>query len=260
MSLNDVRRHHQSSVRSNEDADRGDVAVASPGQETSGPGSAAAHAHAPRGGVRQLEEAGAGRRVGRHGGAGRLHVPLVVAREQQPRQRRVAAGPRTRPPHDRLVLRARQRDVREPQVLAALLVDVLLHGARSTAGLRGRRRSSASRSASWNVTGSVLARDRRRLPEVGVVDDGELEPLAAVHREHLHGLRVALEPAAALLVVVVGASPPAPVRATTRSARWRPSARSSPRRGAARRRAGGRSSAARRRPSRALAPAGPPRA
>ena len=54
-------------------------------------------------------------------------LPVAVAREQQPRQRRVAAAERARPPHDRLVLRARQRDVGEPQVLAALLVDVLRH-------------------------------------------------------------------------------------------------------------------------------------
>src|SRR5829696_610826 len=38
MSLNDVRRHHQSSVRSNEDADSSDVATTSPGHDTSGRG------------------------------------------------------------------------------------------------------------------------------------------------------------------------------------------------------------------------------
>src|SRR4051812_47154408 len=37
MSLNDVRRHHQSSSRSNEDADRSDDAITSPGHETVGP-------------------------------------------------------------------------------------------------------------------------------------------------------------------------------------------------------------------------------
>ena len=34
MSLNDVRRHHQSSLRPNEDADSAEVATTSPGQET----------------------------------------------------------------------------------------------------------------------------------------------------------------------------------------------------------------------------------
>src|SRR4051794_34887066 len=39
MSLKDVRRHHQSSVRSNEEAESSAVAVTSPGQETMGPSS-----------------------------------------------------------------------------------------------------------------------------------------------------------------------------------------------------------------------------
>src|SRR2546423_14728127 len=37
MSLNDVRRHHQSKVRSNEDADSSEVARTSPGHDTIGP-------------------------------------------------------------------------------------------------------------------------------------------------------------------------------------------------------------------------------
>src|SRR5215210_8346615 len=40
MSLKDVRRHHQSSVRSKEDAERSAAAVTSPGQDTMGPSSA----------------------------------------------------------------------------------------------------------------------------------------------------------------------------------------------------------------------------
>src|SRR5215217_8442276 len=40
MSLKEVRRHHQSSVRSNEDAESCAVAVTSPGQGTMGPSSA----------------------------------------------------------------------------------------------------------------------------------------------------------------------------------------------------------------------------
>src|SRR3954468_19455640 len=42
MSLKDVRRHHQSSVRSKEDEESADVATTSPGQDTGGPGTAGA--------------------------------------------------------------------------------------------------------------------------------------------------------------------------------------------------------------------------
>src|SRR5689334_20642983 len=42
MSLKDVRRHHQSSVRSNEDAESSAVATTSPGQDTVGPSTDAA--------------------------------------------------------------------------------------------------------------------------------------------------------------------------------------------------------------------------
>ena len=73
-------------------------------------------------------------------------VPVLVAREEQPAQRGVARScVGRRPPHDRLVLRARQRDVREPQVLAALLDDVLAAVRGVRRALRGRRRSSAGR-------------------------------------------------------------------------------------------------------------------
>ena len=40
MSENDVRRHHQSSARSNEDAESAEVATTSPGHDTIGPGTA----------------------------------------------------------------------------------------------------------------------------------------------------------------------------------------------------------------------------
>src|SRR4051812_25806907 len=42
MSLKDVRRHHQSSSRSNAEAESGEVAATSPGHETVGPSSAEA--------------------------------------------------------------------------------------------------------------------------------------------------------------------------------------------------------------------------
>ena len=122
MSLNDVRRHHQSSLRSNEDADSAERR-----DHVARPGDRRAEHRGLDADARQLAEARRGDLVGRHGGAGRRDVPLAVAREQQPGQRRVAAVEGARPPHDRLVLRARERDVGEPQVLAALLVDVLRH-------------------------------------------------------------------------------------------------------------------------------------
>ena len=53
---------------------------------------------------------------------------------------------------------------------------------------------------SWKKTGSFVAPDPGRLPQVGEVDDRELEALAAVDRQHLHRLGVGLQPAAALLV------------------------------------------------------------
>ena len=66
---------------------------------------------------------------------------------------------------------------------------------------RARRRSCARRR--WPGRGRtrlLLAPDPGRLPQVGEVDDRELEALAAVDREHLHRLGVGLQPAAALLV------------------------------------------------------------
>ena len=126
---------------------------------------------------------------------------VVAAREQQPRQRRVAAVRRAGPPHDRLMLRARERDVREPQVLSALLDQVLLHvrgEVRAVEADVDRPRVVARRVVEEDRL--ALVADPGRLPQVGEVDDRELEPLAAVDREHLHGLGVGLQPAAALLV------------------------------------------------------------
>ena len=259
MSLYDVRRQRRSSVRSNDDADSGEVAVASPGQRDERPGSAAADARrAP------------GRRPPARGSASRppssvgTAAPDGATLPSSSRANSSRASAESRLSHEPAhhttawCLRARQRDVREAQVLAALLVDVLLPVRASTAALRGRRRSSA-------VAGR--RRGRHRLASRsgcsdgshrnGAVDDRELEALAAVDRQHLHGLGVGLEPAAALLVARCRSSPRRSVRAATRSARWRRAARSSPRRAAARRRGAGRSAAARRRPARARAPAAP---
>ena len=85
------------------------------------------------------------------GGRGPLDgdVAVGVAREQQAAQRRVAAVPRAGPPHDRLVLGAGQRDVGEPQVLPALLVDVL-----APCGVAGTRPGQA------DVDRALIARVR----------------------------------------------------------------------------------------------------
>ena len=106
------------------------------------------------------------------------------------------------------------------------------------------RRSPAS--GSWKTTGAER-RDVPRLPQVREVDDRELEALAAVDREHLDGVGVGLEPAAALLVGAVlgglGDPPPQP-----RAERGRPELLG--RRGGVqqlRRRGAGRSARARRR-------------
>ena len=100
-----------------------------------------------------------------------------------------------------------------------------------------------------------LARRCSRLPQVRHVDDRELEPLAAVDGQHLHGLGVGLQPAAALLVarVAVGLGDP-PAQPDGQRGRAELLGRAPPR-AAAGRRGAGRSAAARRRRRRACAPA-----
>ena len=177
-------------------------------------------------------------------------VAVGVAGEEQPAERRVAAVPRARPPHDGLVLRAGQRDVGEAQVLAALLGVVLAPVVRRSRGRRADvdRTRSSSACGSWKKTGCGSSRDVARLPQERAVDDRELEALAAVDGQDLDRLGVGLQPPAALLVARVLARPSA-IRCAqpARSARWRRAARSSPRRAAAGRRGAGRSAGARRR-------------
>ena len=68
--------------------------------------------------------------------ARRLDVALAVLGEQQASQRRVPAAPGPGPPDHRLVASPRQRDVGEPEVLAALLAVVVPRGARGTPALQ----------------------------------------------------------------------------------------------------------------------------
>ena len=120
----------------------------------------------------------------------------------------MAAVERARPPDDRLVPGAGERDVGQAQVLAALLGVVLLQ---VPAPVRARRaptsivRASPA-SGSWKKTGSGSRASGTSSQRYGQVDDRELEALAAVDREDLDGLGVGLQAAAALLVggVAVG--------------------------------------------------------
>ena len=125
MSLYDVRRQRRSRPRSKPPA-ASCAAPRRPDQTTGVPGADRSTAMQPGASAASASKRGDGRVVIRRGRAGRRDVAVVVAGEQQPAERRVAAVPRARPPDDRLVLGARQRDVGEPQVLAALLDDVLL--------------------------------------------------------------------------------------------------------------------------------------
>jgi hypothetical protein len=102
------------------------------------------------------------------------------------------------------MLRARERDIREAQVLAALLGLVLalvgrevgaVHADVDDALVAGLRVVEEDRLG--------IARDVARLPQVGVVDDRELDALAAMDGEDLDGLGVGLEAPAALLVARV---------------------------------------------------------
>ncbi len=95
-----------------------------------------------------------------------------------------------------------ESDVGQPQLLAPPFDEVLETGApvlvRPAADVDGAP-----------VAGIGVVEHRRlvledppRIPQVRAVDDGELEALAAVDRQHLHRLGVGLESAAAVLGVV----------------------------------------------------------
>src|SRR4029079_18905252 len=89
---------------------------------------------------RALDRDAAGRGVGQRGEARPGGVILGILRalaEQQLPERRLAALERAGPPHDRLVLRAGERDVGEPEVLAAAL-------SRGLAAVRVERRAGAA--------------------------------------------------------------------------------------------------------------------
>ena len=128
-------------------------------------------------------------------------MPSGAAAEHQAPERGVAAVPRPGPPDDGLVLRAGERDVREPEVLPTLLGLVLAavvgevdaaHADVDDALVAARRVVEEDRLR--------VARDVPGLPQVREQHDRELEALAAVDGEHLDRLGVGLQAAAALLV------------------------------------------------------------
>ena len=131
-------------------------------------------------------------RVGRLGDAGGAARAAAGAAARRRCRRR-------RPPRDDLALRPGQRDVEQPQLLAG----VLGRGVRRRASQPGPPlpadvehppavRASCSRSVA--AVGHFAA-----VPAERHVDDGELQALAGVHGEHLHGGGVGLQPPAALV-------------------------------------------------------------
>ena len=206
MSLNEVRRQRRSSSRSKSRGRSSAGARRRPRQATGRPSVDALDADAAGRLAAQRLEARRRRGVARRVARRRRHGAVAVAREQQPAERRVAAVPRRRPPHDRLVLRAgraRRRRAAGPRRAARPACWRLWRV--EVGPLERRRRSSAGRppSGSWNATGTLASGSSVGLPQVRAVDDRELEPLAAVDREDLDRLGVGLQPAAALLVAGV---------------------------------------------------------
>ncbi len=143
-------------------------------------------------GLAELGQTRSERLIARRRGALGGDVAVLVAREQQPPERRVAAVKARRPPQHDLVARSGQRDVGQPQVLAALLGDAQLAVCGELAAVQRNVDGPP-------VTGPrVMEEDRRLrvvgdpagLPEKRHVDDWELQPLAAMDRQHLHGLGV----------------------------------------------------------------------
>ena len=97
-----------------------------------------------------------------------------------------------------------QGHIGEAEILAALLGDVL-------GALVAKAGSSPPDVDGSFVAGVRVVEDRERivgdvawLPQVGVVDDGILESLAAMDGEDLHRFGVGFEAAAAVLVIGVG--------------------------------------------------------
>ena len=147
MSLYDVRRQRRSSSRSKRAAASSAGARSGPVQATRQRRASARSTLMQPGacGGERLEALRSPPRRSASCGPPARTVPSRVAREQQAPERRVAAVARARPPDDRLVARARQRDVGEPQVLAALLDHVLALVAAEVGPVERRRRSSRRR-------------------------------------------------------------------------------------------------------------------
>ena len=120
-----------------------------------------------------------------------------AAAEQQPAAAARRGVRRGRPPGDDLRLGAGERDVEQPQVLAALLARCALGGAVGSRRRPGRRRAARAARRRRGTAGSAGSATWRS-PANGHVDDRELEALAGVDGDQLHRGGVGVEPAGAL--------------------------------------------------------------
>ena len=148
------------------------------------------HLDLPAGLLGQLVEALDHGRVARRALAVGRDVAVLIAGEQEAAERRVGSVLGARPPDHRLVTRARETDIREPQVLAPPLADVLALMLRVLPAPRGDIDRPLVAGPRVVEEHRFAGPDVHRVPQEREVHDGELEPLAAMDRQHLHGLLV----------------------------------------------------------------------
>jgi hypothetical protein len=163
--------------------------------------------------------------VGQHRDGRRPRSRAPVAVQQVAERRGPGAAGERAGVDDAAVLGARQRHVGSRRPSSHSLAAARPRGGRLRGRLRARSRSSASAPSTGSWKRSVRARraERAALPQPGAPHDRVLQALRAVDREHLHGVRVALEPE--LHPRGVSAVRRGAARAATRSARSGPSRR-----------------------------------
>ena len=132
----------------------------------------------------------------------RAYVPVGPLISQQPPERRMLAVLHTGPPDHGLVLGPCQRHVEVAQVLAAPFhfggVEVHLVG--QVAGVAAHVQLApvpVRRVVENNRPAEMIT--RTCIPQIGAIDNRELEALGPVDRQHLYRGRVGIEPPAALL-------------------------------------------------------------
>ena len=140
--------------------------------------------------------------IGRRPSSFRRDDSIGVASEQKPAQWRVSAVVRPRPPNDGLVAGAGESHIQQTQVFSPLLLLMKPLAVSEPDTL----------ASDVDCEGVVVVRvveNRHRnlrlpaVPKKRAVDDGELEALAPVDREHLHGFCIGLEAKASILVVTI---------------------------------------------------------